>query len=69
MHQLPTEQSQVSVDMINQAQVISDYILEGLELEYDVEEQWYHIDELDQFMRYRLHLKPKCTSELHLSRD
>ena len=47
MYQPPTEKSQVSTEMINQAQTISDYISEGLELVYDVEEQWYHMDELD----------------------
>ena len=40
MYQPPAEKSQVSIEMINQAQVISDYISEGLEPEYDVEEQW-----------------------------
>ena len=38
MHHPPAEESQVSIDMINQFQAISDYISEGPEPEYDVEE-------------------------------
>ena len=34
--------------MNKHAQAISDYISEVLEPEYDVEEQRYHMDELDQ---------------------
>ena len=37
-HQPPAEECQVSIDMINQAQAIPDYISEGLEPDYDVEE-------------------------------
>ena len=48
MHQPSAEEFQVSTDMINQAQAISDYISDGLEPKYDAEEQWYHMDELVQ---------------------
>ena len=59
--QPPAEESEVSVDMINQAQAISDYISEGWEPEYDVEEQWYHMDELDQLANEQLRcMYPGC---------
>ena len=59
MHQPPAEESQVSIDMINQAQAIPDYISEGLEPEYDVEEQWYHMHELDQLAIYEIQTSPE----------
>ena len=55
----PAEGFQVSIDMINQAQAISDYISEGPELEYDAEEQWYHMDELDQLGIHDMHTSPE----------
>ena len=58
MCQPPAQESQVSIDMINQAQDIPDYISEGPETEYNTYEQWYHMHEpADKFMRYKLHLK------------
>ena len=59
MCQPPAEESQVSIDMINQAQAISDYISEGLQPEYDVEEQWYHMDKLDQVAIHELQTSPE----------
>ena len=41
--------------MNNQDQAISDYISEGPESEYDIEEQWYHMDELGQLAIYEIH--------------
>ena len=52
-------ESQVSIDMINQVQAIPDYISEGPESEYDIEEQWYHMDELDQLAIHEIQTSPK----------
>ena len=54
MHQPPAEKSQLSTDMIYEAQAISYYISEGLEPEYDVEEHWYHMDELDPLIIHEI---------------
>ena len=59
MCQSPTEESQVSTDMIDQAQTISDYISEGLESEYDVGGQWYHMDEIDQLAIHEIEISPE----------
>ena len=45
--------------MINQAQAISDYISEGLEPDYNVEEQWCHMDELDQLAIHEIQTSPE----------
>ena len=45
--------------MIIKAQTISDYISEGPEPEYDVEEQWYHMDELDQLPTHEIQTSPE----------
>ena len=55
----PAEESQVSIDMINQAQANWYYISEGLEREYDVDEQWYHMDELDQLAIHEIQTLPE----------
>ena len=59
MYQPPAEESQVSICMINQAQAISDYISEILEPEYNVEEQWYDVDELDQLEIHEIQTSPE----------
>ena len=59
MHPPPAEESQVAIDMINQAQAISDYISEGLEPEYNIEKQWYHMDELDQLAINEIQTSPE----------
>ena len=46
--QPPAEECQVSIDMINQAQTIPDYISEGPEPEYNVEQQCLQMHELDR---------------------
>ena len=56
--QQPVEESQVSIDMIDQTQAISDYISEGPEPEYDVEEQQYHMGELDQLAIHEIQTSP-----------
>ena len=53
------EEFQVSINMINQAQAISDYISEGLEPKYDVEEQWYYMDELGKLAFHELETSPE----------
>ena len=53
------QESQVSTYMINQAEAISDYISEGLKPVYDVEEQWYHMDELDQLAIDEIQTSPE----------
>ena len=59
MCQPPTKESEVSITMINQAQAIIDYISEEPEPEYDIEEQWYHMDELDQLEIYEMWTSPE----------
>ena len=56
-HQPPAEESQVSTDMINQTEAVSDYI--GPEPEYNVEGQWYHMDELDQLAVHEIQTSPE----------
>ena len=71
MHQPPAEEPHVSINMINQALAILDYNSEGPEPEYDVEEQWYHMEEPDQPAIHDIDFnwRSKSTSRLHLSRD
>ena len=45
--------------MINQAQTTSDYISKGQEPEYDVEEQWYHMEELGQLAIHEIQTSPE----------
>ena len=45
--------------MINQAQAISDCISVGPGPEYDVEEQWYHMDDLDQLAIHEMQTSPE----------
>ena len=45
--------------MTNHAQAISDYISEGLEPVYDIEEQWYHMDEPDQLAIDEIQTSPE----------
>ena len=59
MCQPPAEESKVSIDMINHTQAIPDYISEGTESEYDIEEQWYNMDELDQLVIYEIQNSPE----------
>ena len=59
MHHPPAKKSYVSIDMINQAQTIPDYISEGPEPEYDKEGQWYQMDELDQLAFYEIQTSPE----------
>ena len=56
--QPPAEESEVSCDMINQAQAIPDYISEGPEPEYNTEKQWYHRAEMDQLVPEDLKAHP-----------
>ena len=53
MHQPTAEESRESIDMINQAQAIPDYISEGPEPEHDIEEQW------GQLAIYEIHISPE----------
>ena len=59
MYLPPAEESQVSIYMINKAQAIPDYISEGPKPEYNVEKQWYHMDELDQLAIYEIQTSPE----------
>ena len=59
IHQPSAEESKVLIDMINEAQPISNYISEGLELKYDVEEQGCQIDELDQLAIHEIQTSSK----------
>ena len=59
MCQPPTKESSVSSDMINESQAIPECISEGPEPEYDVEEQWYHMDKLDQLAIHEIQTLPE----------
>ena len=53
------EESQISIDMINQAQAISDYISEEPEPKFDVKKQWYHMDEVDWLAIHEIQTSPE----------
>ena len=59
MFQPPLEESQISIDMISHTQAISDYISEGPGPEYDVQKQWYHMDEPDQPIIHEIQTSPE----------